>query len=61
MHRWTACGAIVAGAALLALYLTETITAVPSSTFAILAGTGLVVDGTRRLYHLRNRKNPQNP
>ncbi|MFE0642350.1 hypothetical protein ACFW2Y_12170 [Streptomyces sp. NPDC058877] len=61
MNRWTAYGAIIAGVVLLALYVSDTITTTPYSTFAILAGTGLVVDGIRRLYHLRRSRNPQNP
>ncbi|MGW1539590.1 hypothetical protein ACWCPM_04790 [Streptomyces sp. NPDC002309] len=53
MNKWTACGAIFVGAALLTLYLSEIITTVPYSIFAVIAGTGLVVDGIRRVLQLR--------
>ncbi|MGJ7417004.1 hypothetical protein AB9128_14270 [Streptomyces cinereoruber] len=53
MNKWAACGAIAVGAVLLGLYLAEAV-AYPYSIFAVIAGTGLIVDGGRRIYqHLR--------
>ncbi|MEU7021775.1 hypothetical protein ABZ990_14090 [Streptomyces sp. NPDC046203] len=59
MNRWTACAAVAAGAALLALYLTDVVATVPYSVFAVLAGTALVVDGLRKLYRLRRPPKPR--
>ncbi|MFE0699749.1 hypothetical protein [Streptomyces sp. NPDC058872] len=59
MNRWTAYGTVVAGAMLLALDVSGTITTIPYSIFAVLVGTGLVVDGMRRALHLRRRRNPR--
>ncbi|WP_435971728.1 hypothetical protein [Streptomyces sp. Qhu_M48] len=57
MNKWTAYGAIAAGVALLALYLADVITTIPYSIFAVMAGTGLVVEGVRRVIHLRRPQN----
>ncbi|MGW0839113.1 hypothetical protein ACWD26_02940 [Streptomyces sp. NPDC002787] len=48
---------VVCGLTLLLLYLTDVVTAVPWSIFAILLGGGLAVDGTRGL--LAKRGNPE--
>lgn len=61
MNKWTAYGAIVSGLVLLALYLSDTITTVPYAIFAVMAGGFLVVDGTRRLLHLRRTRGHQSP
>jgi hypothetical protein len=47
------------GAVLLGLYLFEVL-ASPYSIFAVLAGTGLLVDGVRRIYQLRRPQGFQN-
>ncbi|MEU4063509.1 hypothetical protein AB0F25_13935 [Streptomyces wedmorensis] len=52
MNKWTAYRAIVVGAVLIGLDLSETL-ASPYSIFAVLAGTGLLVDGVRRIIRLR--------
>ncbi|MFF9428494.1 hypothetical protein ACWEPR_21305 [Streptomyces sp. NPDC004290] len=52
MNRWTALGAIALGTVTVALHLAD-ILPVPYSIFAVLAGTALIVDGTRRTIELR--------
>ncbi|MFE6410118.1 hypothetical protein ACFVOR_24665 [Streptomyces sp. NPDC057837] len=59
MNNWAAWGTIAVGAVLLGLYLFEVL-APPYSIFAVLAGTGWLVDGVRRLYHLRRPQELQN-
>ncbi|MFE0654409.1 hypothetical protein ACFVZH_38340 [Streptomyces sp. NPDC059534] len=60
MNKWTAYGAIAVGAVLLGLDLANAL-ASPYSAFAVIAGFGLAVDGTRRLIELRRqrRQDPQ--
>ncbi|MEU7279957.1 hypothetical protein AB0A69_14400 [Streptomyces sp. NPDC045431] len=49
MNGWMSYAAIAVGMVLLALYLTDTLTTVPYSIFAVLSGTALIVDGCRGL------------
>ncbi|ROQ33515.1 hypothetical protein EDD98_2543 [Streptomyces sp. PanSC19] len=56
MNKWTAYAAIATGVLLMALYLFEVISASPYSTFAVLAGGVLVVDGVRRVRDLRREQ-----
>ncbi|SEC82112.1 hypothetical protein [Streptomyces sp. TLI_105] len=56
MNKWTAYAAIVTGILLMILYLFEVISASPYSTFAILVGGALVVDGARRVRDLRRKQ-----
>ncbi|MFJ4873337.1 hypothetical protein [Streptomyces sp. NPDC088757] len=53
MQKMTAYGFIAAGVVLLILYVSEIITTVPYSIFAILAGTGFIFEGIRRVIQLR--------
>ncbi|CCA59320.1 MULTISPECIES: hypothetical protein [Streptomyces] len=53
MKKWTAYAAIATGLLLTVLYLFEVISVSPYSTFAVLAGAALVVDGVRRVRELR--------
>ncbi|MGV9314003.1 hypothetical protein ACWDR0_17755 [Streptomyces sp. NPDC003691] len=58
MSKWTSHGAVAAGAVLLGLSLSEVL-ASPYSIFAVLAGTGLLVDGVRRICQLRRPQGAQ--
>ncbi len=60
MKKLTAYGFITAGVALLILYVSEVIATVPYSVFAILAGTGFIVEGIRRVIQSRQMKEQQN-
>lgn len=59
MNKWTACGVIAVGAVLLGLNVSEALPS-PYSIFAVLAGTGLLVEGVRRIYQLRRLQGSQN-
>ncbi|MFJ8649207.1 hypothetical protein ACIRNI_24190 [Streptomyces sp. NPDC093546] len=64
MNAWMPYAAIAVGVVLLALYLTDILTTVPYSIFAVLAGTALIVDGCRGLFRsgrLRNSPGRQEP
>ncbi|MGW4698734.1 hypothetical protein [Streptomyces sp. NPDC004285] len=58
MNRWTAVGAVAVGAVMAAVTLFDVLPT-PYSTFAVLAGTFLVVDGVRRIIELRRAEDPQ--
>ncbi|MFF8670244.1 hypothetical protein [Streptomyces sp. NPDC015242] len=59
MNNWAAWGTIAAGAVLLGFYLFE-VFGPPYTIFAVLVGTGWLVDGVRRLCHLRRPQKLQN-
>ncbi|MEU8763537.1 hypothetical protein [Streptomyces sp. NPDC048659] len=60
MKLGQACVSLVVGATLLALSLADSLPS-PYSIFAVLVGSGLIVDGVRKVIELRRLQQSERP